>query len=105
MPVELKFQGVVSYLPSVLGTDLRPSIVVEFSLNCSPSLQQHPLIFKSFVLEFLLIMIVYECVCYGAHVGVRAKCYEVVSLHLNFFFFFFETGFLCIALAVLELTL
>lgn len=74
MPVELEFQAVVNYLASELGTELRSSIVVVvFSLNCwSSSLQLHPLIFKSFVLKFLFIIIMCECVCYG-----------VGSLHLK----------------------
>jgi hypothetical protein len=46
---------------------------------------------------------------FGGRKGLESKHYNsnylICLLPLFFFFWFFETGFLCIALAVLELTL
>jgi hypothetical protein len=46
------------------------------------------------------------CSVHGLHcLTLTQLCVDVNTLELFFFFWFFETGFLCIALAVLELTL
>jgi hypothetical protein len=48
---------------------------------------------------------VHLCVCTMVHWWRPEDNLAIVTFNLSFFFFFFETGFLCIALAVLELTL